>query len=304
MNIETGDTATEGGFNGKVADLLRQMADVLEQQQASPFRVSAYAKAADAIDELDTDVREVLEREGTEGLVRLPFIGTGIAASIRDIATTGHWPRLERLRGTLQPEKLLQTVPGIGPDLAHAIHEQLHVDTLEALEITAHDGRLATVKGIGPRRVAAIRASLTSMLKQRHTPRLASHAGPGVDLMLAVDTDYRARAAAGTLKTIAPRRFNPEGTAWLPILHSQDGDWHFTALFSNTARAHELGRTDDWVVIYFYDGDHHEGQHTVVTETRGPLQGRRVVRGRENECRRYYARTANDQTRNENPPGN
>jgi hypothetical protein len=45
----------------------------------------------------------------------------------------------------------------------------------------------------------------------------------------------------------------------------------------------------DWVVIYFYDHDHAEGQHTVVTETRGPLAGRRVVRGREAECKAHYA---------------
>jgi hypothetical protein len=46
--------------------------------------------------------------------------------------------------------------------------------------------------------------------------------------------------------------------------------------------------THDWVVIYFYDDDHHhhvEGQRTVVTETRGPLVGQRVVRSREQECR-------------------
>ncbi len=51
-------------------------------------------------------------------------------------------------------------------------------------------------------------------------------------------------------------------------------------LFSNTARAHELGTTRDWVVIYFDDGAS-EGQRTVVTERRGPQAGRRVVRGRQ-----------------------
>jgi putative hydrolase len=41
-------------------------------------------------------------------------------------------------------------------------------------------------------------------------------------------------------------------------------------------------------VIYFYDDHHLEGQHTVVTETHGSLQGWRVVRGREPECLQYY----------------
>ncbi len=64
--------------------------------------------------------------------------------------------------------------------------------------------------------------------------------------------------------------------------------WHVTALYSNTPTAHRLGRTGDWVVVNFCDDDHEEGQHTVVTETRGPLARRRAVRGREDECRAFY----------------
>ena len=56
-------------------------------------------------------------------------------------------------------------------------------------------------------------------------------------------------------------------------------------------RAHELERTRDWVVIYFYDDHHEEGQRTVVTETHGRLKGKRVVRGREAESAGFYART-------------
>jgi hypothetical protein len=74
--------------------------------------------------------------------------------------------------------------------------------------------------------------------------------------------------------------------SWLPILHTQRGDWHFTALFSNTARAHDLDKTSDWVVLYFHTDHGPEAQRTVVTETSGSLSGRRVVRGREAECAR------------------
>jgi putative hydrolase len=108
---------------------------------------------------------------------------------------------------------------------------------------------------------------------------------PPVQSLLDVDREYRQSSAAGRLPKIAPKRFNPEGLAWLPILHTDRGKWHFTALFSNTARAHELGRTDDWVVVYFYDDNHQEGQNTIVTETKGPMTGKRVIRGREAECR-------------------
>jgi putative hydrolase len=63
---------------------------------------------------------------------------------------------------------------------------------------------------------------------------------------------------------------------------------HFTALYSNTALAHRRGKTRDWVVI-FYERPGLEAQCTVVTETRGgSLRGRRVIRGREAECREFY----------------
>jgi putative hydrolase len=281
-------------FNQLVADLLRQMADLLAQQNANPYRISAYGRAAEAIDALDEDVREILEKEGTQGLIRLPFIGSGISASIQEIAATGHWSRLDRLRGTLKPERLFQTVPGIGPELAYVIHDQLHIDTLEALEIAAHDGRLMAVKGVGPRRAAAIRASLANILGSRRLPRpprqTLGGGTPGVGVLLALDRKYRAKARAGELPKITPRRFNPNGERWLPILHTRKGEWNFTVLYSNTARAHRLSRTRDWVVVYFYDNDHREGQHTVVTETRGPLRNLRVIRGREAECRRFYRR--------------
>lgn len=114
-------------------------------------------------------------------------------------------------------------------------------------------------------------------------------AQPPVEELLAVDRQYREKAARGDLATIAPRRFNPAGEAWLPVLHVTRDGWHYTALYSNTALAHELDRTRDWVVLFFYDDDHVEGQHTIVTETHGPLTGRRVVRGREAECIAHYS---------------
>ena len=51
--------------------------------------------------------------------------------------STGRWSKLERLQGLLEPERLFQTLPGIGPGLAALIHEDLDVDTLEGLEIAA-----------------------------------------------------------------------------------------------------------------------------------------------------------------------
>ncbi len=280
---------TNHSDNQAIAERLREMAELLDAQGANPFRVSAYGKAGNAIAGLRRDVRDLFEKQGSAGLEAIPGVGKGIASAIVELLTTGRWIQLQRLRGTVDPCALFQTIPGVGKDLAERIHDVLAVDTLEALESAAHEGRLESVTGIGARRAAAISASLTSMLDRvRRRPRLTrpGQREPSVQLLLKVDRMYRDRATAGKLPTIAPKRFNPDGKSWLPILHADREGWHFTALFSNTQRAHELGMTHDWVVIYFYDGEHHiEGQRTVVTETRGPMVGKRTVRGRERECR-------------------
>lgn len=278
--------------NQRVSTLLRTAADLLEEQGANPFRVNAYRRAAGTIAGLAASVRELFDREGVTGLDALPGIGPGIAAAIAEILITERWTLLDRLRGNADPMASLQAVAGIGPELATGIHDALHVDTPEALEDACRDGRLATVPGIGARRAASISAAVTAVLDHRRRRRR----GPGsedapkvpVELLLDVDREYRHKAQAGSLPAIAPKRFNPDGRQRLPILHTSRGAWHFTVLYSNTGRAHDLGRTRDWVVIYAYNDHHFEQQCTVVTETRGRLTGQRVVRGREAECATYW----------------
>ncbi|RPI97339.1 MAG: DNA-binding protein [Chloroflexi bacterium] len=231
----------------------------------------------------------------------LPAIGETQARLIAEYVTAGRSALLDRLKGEVSTEDLFARVPGIGDELARRIVSELDIHTLEELEAAAHDGRLRSVEGFGPRRIKAVRTSLAGMLspsaQRRKRDRVKSgeirpSAGsPPVDLLLRVDEEYRQRAAAGELRTIAPRRFNPTQEAWLPIMHTDQDGWSFTAMFSNTSRAHELEKTHDWVVIYYERGGD-EDQVTVVTETSGPLKGKRVVRGRELECREFYASLA------------
>jgi len=275
--------------NAAIIGNLREFADILEQQDADGFRVMAYGRAADTLASLSLPVEKLIEKKGMRGLTELPGIGRSIAAAITEMLRTGRWSQLERLRGSIEPVRLFQTIPGIGPELAERIHDELHVDTLEALELAAHDGRVEHIPGLGPGRTAIIRSTLAERLGRRRLQRSPNSPAPPLDLLLDVDAEYRAKAAKGTLRIIAPKRFNPAGEAWLPVLHTRRGDWHFTALFSNTRLAHELGKTRDWVVVYFHADDELEGQCTVVTETRGDLAGRRVVRGQEAECRSLYA---------------
>jgi hypothetical protein len=278
------DGTTEESLNRRIAARLREAADLLEAEDANPFRVQAYRRAADTVAQLEENILSLLARGGIEALDALPGIGPTLAGAIAQMARTGRWAQLERLRGAGAPGRIFETIPGLGSKLAGRIHQHLRVDTLEALETAAHDGRLAAVPGIGPRRVALVRATLAGMLSR--TPRAAIPVAdePAVDAFLDVDREYAEKNRRGALPKIAPRRFNPTGEAWLPVLHTKRGEWHFTALFSNTARAHELGRTRDWVVVYFSKNGGVEGQRTIVTETHGPLAGGRVVRGREAEC--------------------
>ena len=276
--------------NVKVARMLEETASILGEQGANLYRAQAYRNAAQTLLGLDRPVTEILERQGVEGLRELPGVGEAIARFIRAAVETGRLPMLERLRGESEPELLLASVPGIGHRLAERLHRELGVDTLEELETAAHDGRLARLTGFGAKRVAGIVDSLASRLG-RVRPQAAPARGPveepPVAELLDVDREYREKVAAGTLRTIAPRRMNPTGEAWLPVLHTARGSRHYTALFSNTPRAHQMGTTRDWVVLY-YDGGGGERQCTVITSQVGPLKGLRIVRGREAECERHY----------------
>ena len=266
--------------NRFIADRLREAAALLEQQGANRYRVAAYRNAAGTIESLSQDVTLLFQTDGFPGLTSLPRVGPQIAGAVAEIIRTGRWMQLERLRGTIDPEWLYSQVPGIGEHLAGRVVDSLHIDTLEALEVAVYDGRLGRVPGFGARRVAMVRAALAEMLGRR---RHRVQQEPSVDMLLDVDREYREKSAANALHRIAPKRFNPTSEAWLPVLHTERGPWRFTVLYSNTARAHSLGRTHDWVVIYFQSNSHSEGQRTVVTETQGPLKGARVVRGRESE---------------------
>ena len=272
--------------NGQIARRLEELANLLEVQGANPFRIGAYRRGAVTVATLAEPVSDLYRREGIEGLDRIPGIGRRLAIAVRTLLETGRLPLLEHLRGEVDPVLLLQSVPGIGPVQAARLHHELGIDTLEELESAAHDGRLASVAGFGSKRITGIVDSLATRLGRVRQPPHGSV--PPVEELLDVDREYREAAVARTLPTLAPRRFNPEKTAWLPILHTQRGERHYTAMFSNTARAHQLGTTHDWVILY-EDSDTGARQYTIITAQRGPLAGRRIVRGREAECEQYFA---------------
>lgn len=273
-----------------IAARLDEYASLLEQQGDDVFRVRAYREAAVHVRSLEVSLVDIFATEGLAGLIAQPKIGRGIAAAIAEMLTSGHWSQLDRLRGDVSPARLFMTIPGLGPGLARRLADDEDIETLEELEIALQPGG-PPIRGFGRRRREMILAQVSDRLGRiRNTRRAAGPVPPPpVGLLLDADKLYRDRAAAGQLRLIAPKRFNPEGTAWLPVMHARRDDWHLTLMWSNTARAHELGKTRDWLVVYFRKEGQPEGRCTIVTETRGALAGRRVVRGREAECESLLA---------------
>jgi putative hydrolase len=278
-------------LNEMIAGRLDEVARLLAEQGANRFRVEAYRHAATTLRGLQRPVSEVFAQKGLPGLQEIPGVGISIARAIRDMLRHGKLAMLERLRGDTNPIALLTSVPGLGKTLAWKLYTELGIATLEELELAAHDGRLQDKLGIGAKRLAGIRDSLAHRLSglpsQQRGP--VTEQDVPVSELLDVDAEYRRGVAAGSLKRIAPRRFNPSAEAWLPVLHTSRGPRHYAALFSNTARAHQLHKEHDWVVLY-WDGDRRERQCTIVTSGFGPLKGLRIVRGRETECVEHYRR--------------
>ncbi len=286
---EGGDpTSGAPASNAAIAARFEEVAQALTNQHANPYRVSAYRTAARNIRDWPQAMSRLVDEQGLSGLMRLPGVGERLARAIYQLTTTGRFPMLERLRGESDPGLLFASVPGVGVKTAQRIHDKLGIHTLEELELAAHDGRLERL-GVGAKRLAGMRDALAGRLGRiDRYPAVENASLPDVGEILDVDRHYREEAAAGTLPTITPRRFNPQHQRWLPVLHTRRDGRDYTVLYSNTARAHELGRTHDWVILYFDGQRGAERQCTVVTALRGRLRGRRIVRGREAECLQHY----------------
>jgi hypothetical protein len=280
--------------NIQVADLLDDTANLLDLEESNPFRVRSYRNAAKILREMDKPVAKIVEEEGLDGLKALPGIGQRLAVSIREIIHTGHFRLLNQLERQLSPERVIRRVPGIGEKLAERIYSKLDVETLPELEMAAHNGRLYEIERLGHLKIEGIKNALAGMLGRKgkssykkYLKNESAQEEPTVDLILEVDRIYLEKAHKGKLRKIAPKRFNPDRKKWLPVMNIKKKGWSFTLLFSNSARAHELGKADDWVVVY-YDNGRVEGQNTIITAGSGSMEGKRIVRGREDECQNYY----------------
>lgn len=268
-----------GPTNDEIASVLEEIASLLQDQGENPHRIRAYTLAADSIRSEEKSVANRFHKGGEEAIRSIRGVGEAISGLLAEYIEHGRSSTLEDLRSEVDPTEVFQQIPGVGEELAGRIVEELGIRSLEELELAAHDGRLEKLEGFGPDRVEAIKDILGQRLRYRRKKRKEPEDTPSKELLLQIDREYREKAEEGRLRTIAPKRFNPEGKAWLPVYETERDGWTFTVLFSNTAKAHEQGTTRDWVVIY-YKKNGKEGQNTVITAKSGPHAGERVVAGR------------------------
>jgi len=196
--------------NEDVAIIFDEMADLLEIEDANPFRVRAYRNAARSVRSLGRELAEMVA-EG-EDLTQLPGIGKDLAAKITEIVRTGKAHALEKLHRKLPPtlEDLLH-IPGLGPKRVRLMYDELGIETLEQLARAAEAGRLRSLPGFGARTEQRIldalaahrsgeRRYLFSVARQYAEPLAAWLRGsPGVDTVVIAGSYRRGRETVGDL---------------------------------------------------------------------------------------------------------
>ena len=132
--------------NKEVAEIFRQVAEILEIQGENPFRIRAYLKAAQNTESLSRDIAEIAEKDELESI---PGIGKDLAGKIKEIVKTGKLKFLQQLQESI-PEGLtiLMSVPGLGPKTAKLLYDKLKIKNINQLERAARAHKISVLPGI------------------------------------------------------------------------------------------------------------------------------------------------------------
>jgi DNA polymerase (family 10) len=134
--------------NKSIADLLTEIADILDIQGENPFRVRSYRNAARTIADMGQSVRAMVQ--AGEDLEQIPGIGKSLQEKIEEIVSTGKCGFLEELRAKVPPgvTELLK-LEGLGPKKVKLLYDELGVDSVDRLEKSAQAGKLRDLPGMG-----------------------------------------------------------------------------------------------------------------------------------------------------------
>lgn len=132
--------------NADVANLLAEMAVLLELAGENVFKIRAYQRASQTVANLPQPVCGLTDKE----MLEIPGIGKGIAQNLRELAGCGTFKDLNDLRGRF-PAGLREMLrlPGLGPKRARFLFDEAGIDSLDALRDALKRGKLRGLKGFG-----------------------------------------------------------------------------------------------------------------------------------------------------------
>ena len=134
--------------NARIANMLAEIADLLDLKGANEYRIRAYQSASQSIRDLSERVEDLAEED--KDLSELPSIGKGMAEKITEILERGTCSRLEELKNEI-PEGLttLMDIPGLGPRKVEQLNQELDIESLEDLKKAAKGHEIRKLDGMG-----------------------------------------------------------------------------------------------------------------------------------------------------------
>jgi DNA polymerase (family 10) len=168
--------------NAEIARVFHEIGDMLEILGEVVYKAVAYRRVADAIERWPDDVASLYRRGSPP---KIPGAGSALSAKLAELAETGELEYHDRLRAQV-PSGLLEIleVPGVGPRTVKLLHDELRVDSVDALRAAAEAGSLRGLKGLSARTEENILASITR-LAERGTRLLLHDADALVARLLA-----------------------------------------------------------------------------------------------------------------------
>lgn len=278
--------------NLDVARTLTTLADLLEIQGASPFRIRAYRNAVTTIDSLTRTLESMVENG--EDLTELPGVGTSVAKHVTELLETGRITRLDEVSAEV-PITLVELVrlDGVGPKKAKKLFDELGVKTVDDLEAALDAGTVQQLDGFGAKSAEKIKVAIED--HRKHTGRFQIHeaekliaglfehvrSAPGVDEAIVAGSLRRRKETIGDVDILA--RYEGDGT---PVVE------HFVS-FNGVARILGAGETKGSVLLHsglqvdlrvipgrsfgaalqYFTGSK---EHNVAVRTRAVRQGLRV----------------------------
>lgn len=132
--------------NQNIADIFKEIAEILEIKGENVFRIRAYERAARNIEAIPEDIGLLIKEDRVKDI---PGIGKDLEAKIKEIADTGRLKYLDELKKDV-PQGIIDMldIPGVGPKTARLLYEKLGIVDLVMLERMAHAGRIRSLPGM------------------------------------------------------------------------------------------------------------------------------------------------------------